>query len=76
MKWFSRGGFEEGASGLWKEPGNCFKHRSVKDLFNKGLSMIELWLPAGQSAAVQRAYKMIVSFPTFRMKGLGLLFLI
>lgn len=73
MKLFARRDFEEGASGLWKEPGNF--HRSVKDLFNKSLSMLEVCLPAGQSAAVQRAYRMI-DFPTFHMKGLGLLSLI
>jgi len=76
MKWFARRDFQEGVSGFWKEPWDCFKYRSVKHLFNKGLSMLELWFPAVQSTAIQRAYGMTVNFPTFHMKGLGLLSLI
>lgn len=40
MKWFARRDFEEGASDLWKELENCFKDRSMRDLFNRGLNML------------------------------------
>lgn len=43
-------------SGLWKEPRNCFKHRSVKDLFNKGLSMLN----CGSLQASQQLYKELI----------------
>lgn len=56
MKWFARIDFKEGASGLWKEPGNCPKHRSVKDLFNEGLSMLN----CGSLQASQQLYEELI----------------
>lgn len=55
-EWFARRDFKEGTSGLWEEPRNCFKHRSVKDLFNKGLSMLN----CGSLQASQQLYKELI----------------